>query len=298
MRNKFILPLLFAVLSCVLLWHAERSAGQSGKDKKPALKIDPGAVFDLMMSKGRGYFLITEVPRDRVELEKFAAQEGIKNGKVTRNQFIKYWNLRSEQRKQEERQREELVRREAEAEEAAMRAFNNLDLNGDGFLNANEINQSREFKSEWRKWDTDGDDLISLAEWKVYWRQKHLNPGKLVKKDAEEQTEPLPIQSKTPGKLPVVKIDIKPQEAKPGKRIDRLPATLPAWFKQLDLDGDGQISLYEWKKAGKDIEEFIKLDLNDDGFLNVEEVLRSQGIFIMPKTGKEQKKDDSKKKFD
>jgi Ca2+-binding EF-hand superfamily protein len=53
-----------------------------------------------------------------------------------------------------------------------------------------------------------------------------------------------------------------------------LPTNLPAWFKELDKDKDGQISLYEWRKGGKTGEEFRKYDLNEDGFVTPEEVLR------------------------
>jgi Ca2+-binding EF-hand superfamily protein len=53
-----------------------------------------------------------------------------------------------------------------------------------------------------------------------------------------------------------------------------LPKGLPPWFKVLDTDGDGQISLYEWRMGGKTLEEFHKYDLNDDGLITVDEVLR------------------------
>jgi Ca2+-binding EF-hand superfamily protein len=52
------------------------------------------------------------------------------------------------------------------------------------------------------------------------------------------------------------------------------PKELPPWFKELDLDGDGQISFAEWRAAGKDLDEFRKYDLNNDGFITEEELLR------------------------
>lgn len=55
-----------------------------------------------------------------------------------------------------------------------------------------------------------------------------------------------------------------------------LAKSLPAWFKQLDQDHDGQISLQEWRTAGKKIAEFRQLDLNDDGFVTAQEVLQIQ----------------------
>jgi len=57
-------------------------------------------------------------------------------------------------------------------------------------------------------------------------------------------------------------------------RAGKLPKGLPSWFEKLDLDGDGQVALYEWKKAGRPVKEFLAMDQNGDGFLTVEEVLR------------------------
>jgi hypothetical protein len=58
-------------------------------------------------------------------------------------------------------------------------------------------------------------------------------------------------------------------------RAGNLPRELPAWFREADTDQDGQIGLYEWKAKGWPVEQFQNLDRNDDGFLTVDEVLRS-----------------------
>src|SRR5262249_45035391 len=47
---------------------------------------------------------------------------------------------------------------------------------------------------------------------------------------------------------------------------------LPPWFEALDTNRDGQVSLREWLAGGKTLDEFRKLDLNDDGLLTPEEV--------------------------
>jgi RNA polymerase sigma factor (sigma-70 family) len=60
---------------------------------------------------------------------------------------------------------------------------------------------------------------------------------------------------------------------------------LPAWFAQLDSDRDGQVGLYEWKAAGRSIDEFLKMDKNSDGFLTVEEVLAYQAEHGTPGSG-------------
>lgn len=45
---------------------------------------------------------------------------------------------------------------------------------------------------------------------------------------------------------------------------------LPEEYRQYDKDGDGQVGLYEWPKNR--IDEFLRLDKNDDGFLTVDEL--------------------------
>jgi len=53
---------------------------------------------------------------------------------------------------------------------------------------------------------------------------------------------------------------------------------LPPWFRQLDKDEDGQVSLREWQQGGKKPAEFRGFDLNDDGFITLEEAVRASKI--------------------
>jgi Ca2+-binding EF-hand superfamily protein len=55
---------------------------------------------------------------------------------------------------------------------------------------------------------------------------------------------------------------------------DPLPKGLPSWFKEIDKDHDGQVSLPEWLLSGKKLDDFRHFDLNGDGFITPEEVLR------------------------
>ena len=72
-------------------------------------------------------------------------------------------------------------------------------------------------------------------------------------------------------------------------RYGKTPKELPSWFTELDTDKDAQIGLYEWRAAGRSIEEFLAKDLNGDGFLTAEEVLKN------PTLGAAEAKSDSSK---
>ena len=56
-----------------------------------------------------------------------------------------------------------------------------------------------------------------------------------------------------------------------------LPPELPAWFVELDRDGDGQVSLAEFAEELTDEKwaEFSAYDTNNDGFLEQAEILRA-----------------------
>jgi hypothetical protein len=65
------------------------------------------------------------------------------------------------------------------------------------------------------------------------------------------------------------------EEQKPvAMRYGHLPKDLPEWFDKYDIDKDGQIALWEWRKAGEDIAKFQEMDLNGDGLITADELLR------------------------
>jgi EF hand len=59
-------------------------------------------------------------------------------------------------------------------------------------------------------------------------------------------------------------------------RPGNLPKGLPSWFEQRDRDGDGQVGLYEWRQSGDALDEFLRIDSNNDGLVTAEEALRYQ----------------------
>ena len=59
-------------------------------------------------------------------------------------------------------------------------------------------------------------------------------------------------------------------------RYSKLPKGLPDWFEEYDIDKDGQVALWEWRKAGEPLYKFKEYDLNDDGIITADEYLRAQ----------------------
>lgn len=77
-----------------------------------------------------------------------------------------------------------------------------------------------------------------------------------------------------------------PSDGRPFRALEELPEP----YKSYDKDGDGQIGLYEWPRDR--IREFIALDVNDDGFLTINELKKSSNA---GKDSGKDKKDETKK---
>jgi hypothetical protein len=150
--------------------------------------------------------------------------------------------------------------------ERAARLFRRLDLNGDGLLNNDEMTDG--LRDGRAKWDRNGDGFIDPDEYTAYF-QTHLK--KIADGVASGE---IPLQAAKlaagpdPKTTPTTTPGLAPKPAAPAGK----PAALPAWFSQLDTNGDGQVGLYEWKAAGKPIAEFLAMDANGDGFLEAGEV--------------------------
>jgi Ca2+-binding EF-hand superfamily protein len=160
-----------------------------------------------------------------------------------------------------------------ELTEKAAGLFRKLDQNRDGFLSPDEM--SDELVGQYRRWDLNHDGAINLDEY-VHYYHAYLNwiaegvasgeiPLKLGKGSTKSETTPVPKPVKPSRPVPP---DAPPQ-------VENKPAPLPAWFAQLDTDGDGQIGLYEWKAAGRRVAEFVAMDRNGDGYLEADEVRES-----------------------
>jgi len=144
--------------------------------------------------------------------------------------------------------------------------FRRLDANGDGLLNYDEMTDA--LKTERDKWDTNKDGFIDLNEFKAYFQaQVQQRMGENGGWNGNWQ-----------GGMPDLGPNPTPEEEEVKKPVvyhaGNLPKDIPDWFKQIDSDGDGQIGLYEWKSSGRSLDEFRKIDRNNDGFLTIDEVMR------------------------
>jgi len=66
---------------------------------------------------------------------------------------------------------------------------------------------------------------------------------------------------------------------RPRSPIERLPEGLPDWFIRCDTSGDGQVSMDEYASSWTEskAQEFVALDLNNDGFITPREGLKAAG---------------------
>ena len=140
----------------------------------------------------------------------------------------------------------------------ADKLFKQIDRDKDGYLVQNEM--SPVLRMELKRWDTNRDGWIDQDEYRAYFAYRLDRVYREWQQRSERTLPPLEIAGPD---------DDRPNVARAGK----LPPGLPAWFDQLDKDRDGQIGLYEWRRAGWPIEEFEKLDLNNDGLITPTEVL-------------------------
>jgi len=151
-------------------------------------------------------------------------------------------------------------------------SFRSLDKNGDGRLDYNEMPE--DLRAELSKWDTNGNGTIELDEYQKYYIAKR----EQRKADWAEARGSY-AGGVNPGAMPVIPGQTNPAKAESKKPLvytkNNLPKDLPSWFRDL-ADGDAQIAFFEWRAAGRSLDEFRKYDLNNDGFITVDEVLAYQ----------------------
>lgn len=297
--RTLLIPGVMLIGAALILFAPEDAAGQQkfgGKQGKFGggpftfnplewVSKDPARSFDFM-SRGRGFVQVSEGRSEEVKdaMAAYAQRKGITNGQLTRDQFIDFGQdvksrldngtlksnpititPRGDGGKDTAAKPKEGNGDSADAlNKAADEDFKRRDANGDGFLNKDEMPEA--LKAELKKWDKNGDNLISKEEYRDYFIARvsgnHTN--------SEQAAAPNPL---------IIVIDEEELDRRPTVyRAGKLPKELPPWFGQLDTDGDGQIALWEWRKAGKELEEFKDWDRDGDGFITAEEVLHKLGL--------------------
>ncbi len=247
---------------------------------------DPNWLFD-RFARGRPYFLLTDVNRMRDSLMQYAQEKGVTfvNGQVTREQFAAY----SEHMKAKmasginpmmpprppgtpsvpgtppgtppQAMTPEALQQMADLD------FKSHDQNGDGKLNPEEM--PGWLRRDLARWDANKDNLIDLDEYrKAYITRMQERMAGGASPGVQMPMAPDPLSS-----LVEEDLDKRPVVYRAGKLPDK---GLPPWFKQLDTDNDGQVALWEWRQAGKDLAEFKQWDRDDDGFITPEEAMHVQ----------------------
>jgi hypothetical protein len=152
--------------------------------------------------------------------------------------------------------------------------FQILDRNRDNLLTGDEIPEGLLVVID--RADKSKDNAIDLDEYRDYLQGRVQTESQFVtpkEKDKEKPTKEERIREATSS---LDKKPLDPDEVRPTVYRDpkQLPKDFPSWFLKLDTDHDLQVGLYEWRAAGRLLDEFNTMDLNGDGYLTIEEYLR------------------------
>jgi Ca2+-binding EF-hand superfamily protein len=242
--------------------------GPGGKGMKGPR--DPNAFFN-KLARGKDVIIVSEMPpffQDKMAA--FLKEKGITDGRMTRDLFAEYVPQMMGGRRKggppggggappSPGTPASPGADPAGEDEANLRArFKRLDLNGDGVLSPDEMPGN--LRSSLNRYDKNKNGVIDFDEYKEYVRDRRQTRG----------------TGGWGGFQPGGEAPVEEDQRPTVYRADNLPKdkNFPTWFAELDRDKDGQVGLYEWKAMGRPVDEFVKWDLNGDGFITAEEVLR------------------------
>jgi Ca2+-binding EF-hand superfamily protein len=300
MRHKYLLA-FFICICAALFFMPGTTTGQPGGKKGfggfGGGGTDVNQMFD-RFAKGQTTIVIADTRWFNTQMSQYAAEKGITNGQLTRPQFADFWEWNKARGPQafgggkgmfqpgggggapdpggfgkkkgfnpggggdpgmqmtyppQPAVSADVLNQLADA------SFRKLDTNGDGQLNADEMPPQLKFNLA--RWDKNGDGLISVFEYRDYFAAR-LGGGGGDDGSARGIASIIIEEEELDRKVVVIRAGGK------------APVGLPDWFTKLDTDKDGQVALYEWRKGGMDLDEFRAWDLNDDGFITMEEALK------------------------
>jgi len=283
MRSKHTALILTAgfLLLPTLSWSQFSGQGGPGGGGMRGMSMDPDQLFNFA-SKGRDVIIVSELDSmSKMMFDRMSSRLGLTGNEITREQFRGAMTRVTEMAKSGElggmnlRPAEgspggfatpgmTLTRPGGESSDRDRRRddyFKRLDRNEDGVLEYDELSGdpiAEGLQTERSKYDANSDGFIDPTEFKTYLTARFPTPeGGAVApgapgtpKDGDERKRPTII------------------------RAGNLPKDFP--YASLDTDLDGQIGLYEWKNGGRRIAEFLPLDLDNDGFMTVEEFYRKR----------------------
>jgi EF hand len=169
----------------------------------------------------------------------------------------------------------------AQADDAAKRTFAFCDKNKDGKLDAGELDAIPVSMRDWlalhgpkSKTGLTQADFLKvypkmMADLRTQTRVASSSGQPARAADPDPDPQPAKIASTTTGSPPLY------ASTPPSDEIVETvpPSNLPASYQDADLDKDGQIDYFEWRKAKLgDFAKFQELDLNNDSVLSAQEL--------------------------
>ncbi len=228
-------------------------------------------IFD-RFSGGKDVIVRSELDPGRQRFfDMMASRTGIKGDRITREQFVSA----VEQRMSQGGFGRSRGSGSDNARQIAESSFRRRDTNRDGVLTSDEMSDT--LRKERERWDQNRDGVIDLNEYipyvSAYMDRNRRGGGDTDDRDDDRRgRESRRSSDDDDDDGDEIEGDFRPTVYYYGN----LPEGLPSWFKELDIDKDGQIGLYEWRAAEKDVPEFFGLDFNRDGLITPIEMLKHQ----------------------
>lgn len=222
--------------------------------------------FQRFDQNGDGLLDFNEMQKSNIRLQKNAFDRN-RDGVIDRSEysgFYKSYKTGQQLDRQEKKETKSTTRSKPKTDaektlEKAQYYFKKFDRNRDGRLNADEMEKSK-IRFEKDKFDTDRDGTITKEEYVAFYEvHSARSSAKRSGKKGESQKESFE------------ELDRKPTVY----YSEKLPDHLPAWFKELDTNTDGQVTLYEWRDGQRSTSVFQTYDHNDDAFITPREVLET-----------------------
>jgi Ca2+-binding EF-hand superfamily protein len=232
-------------------WSKELAKAFPGRVSDPASEEGYGQWFDLLSGKGDRWRRPLGPTNPLAKLFRELADDRRLGPvpSISREEFMRYASR--ELYRDHRRARQSLPKSDEEAD----KVFRVLDADGDGVLARTEL--TTELRSE--KADTSGNGRVERDEYRHYLERRVLAavPAAIAKaeKDDEDDDD-----------------DDRDRPTKPPEKSDE--EELPDWFVELDFDRDDQVALFEWRRAGGEIQYFTEMDLDEDGLLTQDEYFR------------------------